>query len=179
MALRKASAYSKHRKVVYSRKSSVRSKSYIKTVPPIKIVKFVMGDSPKFEAGRFNFVIYLISKEEVQIRDNALESARMIIHREIEDQLKGDYYFSVKAYPHHILRENKMLVGAGADRMQTGMSLSFGAPVGRAAYIREGDTIFIVALNNKESLPPIRDILKKAQSKLPCKTKIVVTEVKK
>ena len=52
MALRKASAYTKHYTRPYTRRSSVRSKSYIKTIPPQKIVRFNMGN---FRWGDFLF----------------------------------------------------------------------------------------------------------------------------
>jgi len=45
MALRKGSAYSKRYARPYTRKSKKRSKSYIKTVPNSRIVKFQMGDT--------------------------------------------------------------------------------------------------------------------------------------
>jgi len=150
----------------------VKAKSYIKTIPQQKIVKFIMGDVAKFNQGKLPWLVKLKSKEDVQIRDNALESARMLIHHEIE-KLKRDYYFAVSCYPHHVLRENKMLTGAGADRMQTGMSQSFGVPVNLAARVKAGETIFVVAVNNEKDAAIVHEILKKAKAKLPCKSSIV------
>ena len=173
MALRKASSYSKWPARPYTRKSAVKSKAYIKTIPPNKLVKLHMGDIHGFESGKLNYVIHMISQEQVQMRDNAIESARQYINKLLDEQLPGQFYFAVKIYPHHILRENKMLTGAGADRMQTGMQLSFGATVGRAAMVKKGSELFLVATLSEKGSRMARDILQKIKSKLPCTTSFV------
>lgn len=177
MALRKGHCYTKPERS-YTRKSKVKSKSYIKTIPPLKIAKFVMGDISGFEQGKYPWQISLIANEAVQIRDNALEAARQWAHRALEEKLKGNFYFNVTAYPHHILRENKMLTGAGADRMQTGMSHCFGKPVGIAAQLSKGGKIFLVACH-KDAIPFVRTIFNKIKTKLPGDKSIIVEEIKK
>ncbi len=176
MALRKASSYSKHRKMAYTRRSNVRGKNYVKAIPASHITKYLMGDIRKFNEGKFPFIVDLISKEDIMIRDNAVEAARQHVHRELDNTFKGDYYFALPLYPHHVLRENKMLTGAGADRMQTGMTLSFGVPVGIAAHIRANHNIFTVAVQNKRDIAIVREILKECRAKLPCATKILARE---
>src|SRR3972149_1894274 len=100
MAFRKASAYSKKKARPYTRKSGVKSKSYIKSVPYSKIVKFNMGDTRSFNQHKHDYSIRLISEEKIQIRDNALESCRMFIHKDLEEAIPGNYYFAVKIFPH-------------------------------------------------------------------------------
>lgn len=173
MALRKASSYSKFSARPYTRKSAVKSKSYIKTIPPTKIVKLHMGDVKGYEEKKLNFVLRMVSLENVQMRDNAIEAARQYITKLLEEKMPGQFYFGIKVYPHHILRENKMLTGAGADRMQTGMQLSFGATIGRAALVHKGKEIFIVATNSDKNIRVAREILDKIRSKLPCTTSIL------
>ena len=60
-------------------------------------------------------------------------------------------FFSVlRVYPHVLLRENKMIATAGADRLQEGMRRAFGKSTGLAARIRPGQVIFeayIIASN--------------------------------
>jgi large subunit ribosomal protein L10e len=177
MPLRKAMAYSKHRKKAYTRKSNVKSKSYVKAVPSTKIIKFLMGDVNKFNANKFNWIIELRSTELVQIRDNAIEASRQLIHRHLEKQLKGNYYFALSVYPHHVLRENKMLTGAGADRMQTGMSASFGSVVGIAAIVRPGGKIFTIAVSNENDARFVRKVLNKVRAKIPCHAKIIMKRI--
>ncbi len=175
MGLRKASSYSKKYARPYTRKSRVKSKSYIKTLPQQKIVKFNMGDIKAFENGAYTFILKLISKEKVMVRDNALEACRQVIHRELEKALPGIYFFAVRKYPHHILRENRVYSGGSkGERVNTGMSQSFGTVIGRAAFINSGDTVFEVAFAEKKSIPVVREILEKVKPKLACAAKIIL-----
>lgn len=178
MALRKGKCYAKPTKRPYTRKSRVRVKGYVKTAPQTKISKFIMGNIVKFEQGKYPFFVNMIALDPIQIRDNALEASRMVINRHIEKKLKGDYCFVIAAYPHHILRENKMLTGAGADRMQSGMKHSFGKVVGIAARLKAGSKIFSIACN-KEAIPTIRTAYAKVKAKIPGKKSIIVEERKK
>nr|MBI4156236.1 ribosomal protein L16 [Candidatus Woesearchaeota archaeon] len=66
----------------------------------------------------------------------------------------------------------KMLTGAGADRMQSGMQKAFGRPIGLAAQVKEQQPIFTVYVDNKD-LEFARETLKKAFSRLPCTCKVV------
>ena len=176
MPVRKASAY-RHWKRPFTRTSRVRSKGYIKTIPPISIVKSVMGNSRKFFENKYPFVAKIICNEEVQIRDIALESARRQLHREIELNIGMDYYMAISIYPHHILRENKMLTGAGADRMSQGMSHSYGSNVGRAAQVKKGQPIFTVGLPSEDALKKFREYYHFTKQKLPCKTHVEVEKI--
>ena len=166
--LRKASAYSKKIVVPYTRVSKKRGKSYIKTVPPQKIVKFLMGKGKNLP-----LILKVIADENCQIRDNALESCRQFINKKLEKALVGNYIFKVVPFPHHIQRENKMLTGAGSDRMQTGMQLSYGKAVGKAAIVKKGSPIFYLELPNIKGVQIARDAIKKIKSKLPCRIKIL------
>ena len=92
MALRKALSYSKKKARPFTRKAKITQKAYIKAVPPIKIVKFHMGDMKAFKEGRHLFVIRLIADESVMIRDNALESARMVVGKIMEENAVMTYF---------------------------------------------------------------------------------------
>jgi large subunit ribosomal protein L10e len=50
----------------------------------------------------------------------------------------------VRVHPYHVLRINKMLSCAGADRLQTGMRGAFGKPIGLAARVAINQVIFSV-----------------------------------
>ncbi|MCK5625109.1 50S ribosomal protein L16 [Candidatus Pacearchaeota archaeon] len=172
-SLRKASAYSKKKVVPFTRVSKKRQKSYIKTVPHQKIVKFTMGKESLLNEGKLPHQLIAISTEKVQIRHNAFEACRQFINKKLDQELAGQYFFRVIPFPHHIQRENKMLTGAGADRMQTGMQLSYGKSVGKAAILKPGNKIFFVAVPNEKAAHFARKVLKQIKSKLPCKTKIL------
>ena len=140
--------------------------------PGCRIVRFNMGDRSTF----FPMVVSLISKNNVQIRDIAIESARQTSNRALEKSLgKSGYHFRIRIYPHHVLRENPLASGAGADRMSTGMKCSFGKPIGIAAQVKKGQTIFQIE-TNKEHLALARIALRKAAQKLPTSCSLLIEE---
>lgn len=168
--LRKGKAY-REVKRAYTRKSKFHKKSYIKAVPNLRIVRFIMGDAKK----EFPVQLDLVCNEKIQIRQNALESARILINRQLNKILGTNYRLVLRLYPHHVLRENKMLTGAGADRMSQGMQLSFGKVVGTAAQVKKGQTIF-TAYSEKKDLVFVKNTLKSASPRLPCTCRIKIIE---
>ena len=168
--LRKGRCYSKVTGA-YTRKSKVKAKSYIRTTPPNKIVKYDMGNIK----GEFNNVINLISSQDIQIRHNALESARLVIFRRLQKIGLNNFYLKLKVFPHQILRENKMLSGARADRLQTGMSHAFGKSMGLAARVKKGKVIFSIKVN-KEHIKQGTESIKLAIPRLPGKCSVEVKE---
>jgi len=172
-SLRKASAYSKKKVVPFTRISKKKSKSFIKTVPQQKIVKFSMGKEDFFNKGKLPHHLILVADEKAQIRHNAFEACRQFINKKMDILLGGQYLFKVIPFPHHIQRENKMITGAGADRMQTGMQLAFGKATGKAAIVNKGSKIFFLAVQNPRAVSIIRKVLKQVRPKLPCKSRIL------
>jgi large subunit ribosomal protein L10e len=172
MALRRANSYSKMRVVPYTRISKRKNRAYIKTVPPQKIVKFSMGNEQLMNLGKLPYRLKVVSTEKIQIRNNALEACRQYLNKKADKALTGNYFFRVLPYPHHIQRENKMLAGAGADRMQTGMQLSFGKSIAKAALLKENSGIFFFALPNEKAVEVVRNFVKEVKPKLPCKIRI-------
>ena len=163
----------------YTRKSRKRSKNYIKTVPPQKIVKFDMGNIRRYNEGGFKNKIRIISAINVQIRDLALEAVRTTLQNRLQKKFINSYYFGCRVFPHQILRENKTFSGGTkGERVQTGMKHSFGSTAGRAASVKAGQDIFLIAFSNKKETDFVRALCKSAVPKLPCKTKIIYEEVK-
>ena len=162
----------------YTRKSSVKSKSYIKAVPPQKITKFKMGDMHGYEEGKLKYIVKVVADGKVMIRDNAIEAARQFIHKILDEHYNGLYYFEVKVAPHHILRENKMLTGAGADRMQTRMQLSFGATIGRAAQLKAGQPIFLIALTSDKARRVTAHACMQTKAKFPGHIRLEMVDLK-
>ncbi len=156
----------------YTRVSKYRKKAYIRGSPNIHIVKFDLGNPSK----TFQYKVNLITKADLNIRHNALESARMTSNKVLEEKLgKNGYHMKIRVYPHHVLRENPLAAGAGADRMSTGMSHSFGKPIGAAARVLEGQTIMSVSVD-KQNLDVAKKAMKRASYKFPCKCTIQVEE---
>lgn len=147
----------------YTRKSKYRSKAFVRSVPTNKIVKYEMGQLSQ----PFPIVVYLHSAVDVQIRHNAIESARKSANRLLETKLgRAGYKLKIRVYPHHILRNNPLASGAGADRMSTGMKMSFGKAVGIAAQIHKNQPILEVCVDAK-NVPLAKLALTRARHKFP------------
>jgi large subunit ribosomal protein L10e len=116
--------------------------------------------------------------EEAQIRHVSLEAARIASNRIVLDKLVNNYRLDVLPYPHVILRENKMIFGAHADRLQQGMRASFGRPIGTAARVKAGQTLIIIHVN-KEGVKVAKEGLKRGSAKLPMPCRIVVEKLEK
>ncbi|MBE9391354.1 50S ribosomal protein L16 [Fervidicoccus fontis] len=168
MPIRPARCYTHFSSPPYTRKE------YIPGVPQPKITKFEMGN-PKFDA---DYILSLIVLEDGQIRHNALEAMRVAAHKYLTANVgEGNYYLKVTRYPHHVLRENKMMAFAGADRLQDGMRLSFGKPIGTAVRVYKGYDVLVVKVK-KEHLEHAKKALKVCSSKIPFPTMIKIEPAK-
>lgn len=145
-------------------------RSYVKGVPDKKIHKFVMGDKTK----KFSMKAYLVAENGVQVRHNALEAARVTANRHLEKSMgKGLYFLRVLVYPHHVMRENPVATGAGADRFSTGMRKSYGKPIGRAARVKPDQNLMEVGFD-KGKEASAKEALKRSAAKFPTSCRVVV-----
>jgi len=151
---------------------SYTRKEYIRGSPPPKITKFTLGNP----AGEFEYQAFLIAQKEAQVRHNALEAARIAANRVLSEKLGNDYCLRILPYPHTVLRENKMIFGAHADRLQDGMRKAFGKPIGTAARVKPSQTI-IVANVNKDGLEAAKEALRRGGAKLPIPCRIFIEKV--
>ena len=170
--LRKFTAYRKIERP-YTRISKFRSKSFVRARPTCRIVRFDMGEL----SGTFPYSVRMASKSNMQVRDNAIESARQTVNRLLQKRIgKIGWRIKIRPYPHHILRENPLASGAGADRMSTGMKCSFGKPIGIAAQLDKGQIVFQID-TTKEHLATAKEALRRASTKLPFSTTVSVVEL--
>jgi len=165
--MRKGVAYRKIERP-YTRISKFREKSYIRTARNIRVVRFNMGETNR----KFQYTLNLKPKASIQIRHNAIEAGRQSSNRLLEKILgKTGYFMQIRMYPHHVLRENPLASGAGADRMSTGMQKSFGKPIGFAAQVKEGKTIVTLSVD-KQHLDTAKQAMKRFTHKIPCQTTV-------
>ncbi len=148
---------------------------YIHGAPYVQIPKFDMGATSAEARARFDTVVKLVAEELGQIRMNALESARQMAFKYLNKILgQENFYLRINVYPFHVLRENKMLAMAGADRLQEGMRLAFGSPVGRAVRVQKlGQVIMFVEVEER-NVEHAKEALRRAKSKLSIPCRIVV-----
>ncbi len=156
-------------KRAYTRFSKYKKYCYIRARPANRISRYTSGTQSNYDTN-----VHLVPKMFLQIRDAALESARQTSNRVLENALgKTGYFMQMRVYPHHVLRENPLASGAGADRLSTGMAHNYGKPIGIAAQIKKGQPIFTVK-TNKEHIALARRAMKRASYKLPCSCTILV-----
>lgn len=151
---------------------SYTRKKYMRGFPPPKITKFTMGDP----ASSFEYQASLIAQREVQVRHNALEAARIATNRLLSEKLGKNYCLQILPYPHVVLRENKMIFGAHADRLQDGMKRSFGKPIGTAARVKPNQAVIVVNVN-EDGLEVAKEALKRGGAKLPTPCKMFVEKI--
>jgi large subunit ribosomal protein L10e len=144
-------------------------KEYMKSSPQSKITKFTMGDPH----GNFAYTASLVAQQAAQIRTNALEAARVATNRVLMEKLGNNYLLQVLPYPHVVLRENKMIFGAHADRLQDGMSRAFGKPIGAAARIKPNQEIMQIKVTT-EAVNTAKEALKRGSIKLPIPCRIII-----
>ena len=170
MGIRPGRAIRDADKVAWTRFSRKKpKKSFIKAMPHADLHQFRMGtEKPDYDG-----VFSLTSLEAVILRDNAIESARQSSNKYLEETAAGAYYFVVRVYPHHVIRENKMIAGAGADRLQKGMRRAFGRPTDRAARLKVGTPLFTVH-TYKANIEHVKKAFDRAMRKLSGKYRLVV-----
>ena len=162
MSIRPGRSVRDMNKVAWTRYSrSKPKKSYIKAMPHQDLQQFRMGA----RRTDYDLTINLECCDDIIIRDNAIESARQTANKLLEKAIPNNYYFIVCVFPHHVIRENKMIAGAGADRLQKGMRRSFGRPTDKAARVYSGKALFKVQ-TYKQNEQLIKDALKRAKKKL-------------
>ncbi len=147
---------------------------FIHGAPLPKITKFTTGDPNR----KFDYKFTLVADRRLQIRHNALEAARIAVNRELQVKLGENFFMRVKPLPHVVLRENKMIFGAHADRLQDGMRKSFGKPVGRAARVEPGQ-VLVEAFVNEDGIDTAKLAMKRGEDKLPTTCKIVMEKITK
>jgi large subunit ribosomal protein L10e len=148
-------------------------REYISGKPQLKIAKFSSGQ-PKSD---YDYKVELLMNEKLQIRHNALESARLAANKTMATAGDMSFFSRLTVYPHVILRENKMIATAGADRLQEGMRRAFGKAMGLAARVRPQQSIY-EAYVMKTNLDLAKRGLKVAASKLGCPTEVRITPLR-
>ena len=69
------------------------------------------------ETDEFPLCVHLVSGEKEQLSSEALEAGRIVVNKCMTKYAgKDSFHMKVRAHPFHVLRINKMLSCAGADR---------------------------------------------------------------
>src|SRR4051794_28249949 len=148
-------------------------RQYISGKPQIKIARFSSGQA----RSNYDYKVELLATAKIQVRHNALEAARLAANKTMAKAGELTFFSTLKVYPHVILRENKMIATAGADRLQEGMRRAFGKATGLAARIQPGQVI-LEAHVKTSNLELAKQGFKVASSKLGCPTRVHIVPLR-
>ena len=162
MGLRPARTCRTLEKTAWARYSKKRPrKSFVKAMPHLSLLVYEMGVRKQ----PFDYTYDLVAERDVQLRDNSLEAARQAANKYLEKTILNLYFFKVRVFPHNVIRENKMIAGAGADRLQKGMRKAYGRATDRAARINTGQPVFTIHVA-KANAPHIEEAYRRAKRKM-------------
>ncbi len=158
----------------YQKNKPYPKSRYCRGVPDPKIRIYDMGRK-KANVEDFPFCVHLISNEREQLSSEALEAARVSANKYLTKHAgKDSFHLRVRVHPFHVLRINKMLSCAGADRLQTGMRGAYGKPVGTVARVDIGQIIMSVRCRDVHK-PVCLEALRRCKFKFPGQQKIIIS----
>ena len=172
-------------------------------MPDPKIRIFDLGRK-RANVDDFPLCVHMVSNEYEQLSSEALEAARICANKYVyfpvlsakicvvahETRLtnpplfsrylvkvagKEGFHLRVRAHPYHVVRINKMLSCAGADRLQTGMRGAWGKPNGSVARVNIGQILLSVRTRDNHRATAI-EALRRSQYKFPGRQKIIVSK---
>lgn len=152
---------------------------YMRRVPTSELRHFSVGEY----RDDYTHKVKLISKRQLQIMSQALESARQkaairlrALNRGAGENAEQPYHLVIKAHPHHVTRENRMLNIAKAERMQEGMRRSFGKATWRAARVKRGQVVLETSVY-EDAIEVAKGAMKHAAKKLPGTYRVMIEKV--
>ncbi|KAF8244790.1 ribosomal protein L10e [Wilcoxina mikolae CBS 423.85] len=144
-------------------------------VPDPKVKIFDLGRK-RAGVDEFPLCIHLVSNEYEQLSSEALEAARICANKYlVKIAGKDGFHLRIRAHPFHVIRINKMLSCAGADRLQTGMRGAWGKPNGSVARVNIGQILLSVRTRDSNRATAL-EALRRCQYKFPGRQKIIVSK---
>jgi large subunit ribosomal protein L10e len=154
----KCSRYCKNKPYIKSR--------YCRGVPEAKIKIFDVGKK-RIPCDTFPACVHLLSLEKEQISSESLEAARITANKHMINSVgKDNFHLRIRLHPYNIVRINKMLTCAGADRLQTGMRGAYGKPYGLCARVKINQVMISIRTSLKGE-DAAAEALRKSKAKFP------------
>jgi large subunit ribosomal protein L10e len=127
----------------------------------------------KARVDEFPLCVHLVSDELEQLSSEALEASRICANKYLVKYCGKDaFHIRMRVHPYHVIRINKMLSCAGADRLQTGMRGAFGKPLGTVARVNIGQPIISCRAKDQHKAHVI-EALRRAKFKFPGRQKVI------
>lgn len=147
---------------------------YNRGVPDPKLKIYDIGNK-RAAWDQFPLCVHLVSDEREQLTSEALEAARIACNKYMVKSCgKDNFHMRVRVHPWHVVRINKMLSCAGADRLQSGMRRAFGKAYGKVCRIKIGQ-ILVSIRTHEANLPRVLEALRRTKMKFPGRQKIFIS----
>mmetsp|Transcript_24469 Transcript_24469/g.53457 ORF Transcript_24469/g.53457 Transcript_24469/m.53457 type:complete len:230 (-) Transcript_24469:108-797(-) len=147
---------------------------FCRGVPDPKIRIYDVG-MKRADVDMFPYCVHLASWEKENVTSEALEAARVAANKYmVKNAGKEAFHLRVRVHPFHVLRINKMLSCAGADRLQTGMRGAFGKPTGTCARVQIGQILLSIRCKDQHGAVA-QEALRRAKFKFPGRQKIIAS----
>lgn len=147
---------------------------YNRGVPDPKIKIYDIGNK-KAPWDQFPLCVHLVSDEREQLTSEALEAARIACNKYMVKTCgKDNFHMRIRVHPWHVIRINKMLSCAGADRLQSGMRGAFGKPYGKVCRIKIGQILLSIR-TTEGNLKHCLEALRRTKMKFPGRQKIFIS----
>merc|ERR1712230_187914 len=159
----------------------IKNKAYPKSrfcrgVPDPKLRIYDVGKK-KLPCDEFSAAVHLVSDEYEQISGESLEAARIAANKTMVKLAGKDFFhMRIRVHPFHVLRINKMLTCAGADRLQTGMRGAFGKSYGTVARVNIGQILCSIRCRENVSKHALES-LRRAKYKIAGRQKIYASRM--
>merc|ERR1719189_155354 len=139
---------------------------FCRGVPDPKIRIYDLGRK-RANVQDFPFCLHMVSDELEQLSSEALEAARICANKYMVKYCGKDaFHLRIRVHPFHVVRINKMLSCAGADRLQTGMRHAYGKALCKSARVGIG-SILISIRTKPENVHHAQEALRRAKFKFP------------
>lgn len=156
----------------YQKNKPYPKSRFCRGVPDPKIRYYDLGNR-RAKVNDFPYCFHLLSGEKEQVSSEALEACRIACNKYIAKKAgKDSFHLRIRVHPFHVLRINKMLSCAGADRLQTGMRGAWGKPQGTVARVSIGQPLLSVRCR-ASAKDYVKDALRRAKFKIPGRQAIV------
>ena len=147
---------------------------YCRGVPDPRIRIYDIGNR-KASCDDMPCCVHIVGLERENISSEAMEAARIAINKNLLKLAgKDGFHVRIRLHPFHVLRINKMLSCAGADRLQTGMRGAWGKSYGTCARVKVGQ-ILISGRCKEQHLNGMIKAFKLACYKFAGRQKLVVS----
>merc|ERR1712007_168086 len=144
---------------------------FVRGVPDPKIRIFDTGKK-KIPCDEFPACAHMVCDENQQISSESLEAARIACNKYMITNAGRDFFhIKVRPHPFQVLRINKTLSCAGADRLSTGMRGAFGKSYGTAARVHIGQVLISVRTKD-DKVEIAAEALRRSKFKIPGRQKV-------